>query len=112
MSSETVVRPKKDKKKKDRKPKHIPRYAVVVLNDDEHTFEYVIDTFRKVFGYKVEKCFLLAQEIHLTGRSIVWTGTKEVAELKRDQIKGAGPDFNAAKTVRYPLGVELEELPE
>lgn len=57
------------------------------------------------------KSFQLASEIHVSGRAIVWTGPKEVAELKRDQIRSAGPDLFAAKKVTYPLGVVLEPLP-
>lgn len=93
------------------KPKKLPPYAVIVLNDDLHTFEYVIETFMKVFGYPAEKCFQLATDIHLQGRSIVWSGAKEVAELKRDQIRSAGPDYYARTNVRFPLGVVIEPLP-
>ena len=93
------------------KPKKLPPYAVVVLNDDLHTFEYVIETFMKVFGYPAEKCFQLATDIHVQGRSIVWSGAKEVAELKRDQIRSAGPDLYASKKVEFPLGVVIEPLP-
>ena len=93
------------------KPKKLPPYAVIVLNDDLHTFEYVIETFMKVFGYPAEKCFQLATDIHVQGRSIVWSGAKEVAELKRDQIRSAGPDFYASKKVELPLGVMIEPLP-
>jgi len=93
------------------KPKKLPPYAVVVLNDDLHTFEYVIETFMKVFGYPAEKCFQLATDIHVQGRSIVWSGAKEVAELKRDQIRSAGPDLYASKKVQFPLGVVIEPLP-
>jgi ATP-dependent Clp protease adaptor protein ClpS len=95
----------------ERKPKLLPPYAVVVLNDDEHTFDYVVNTFRKVFGYTESKCYLLALMIHTVGRAAVWTGPKEVAELKRDQIRGSGPDFHAAETVRWPLGVMIEPMP-
>jgi ATP-dependent Clp protease adaptor protein ClpS len=94
-----------------RKPKKLPPHAVVVLNDDLHTFNYVIETFMKVFGYPKEKCFQLAMQIHVQGRAIVWSGPKEVAELKCDQIRGAGPDFYAAKKVEFPLGVLVEPLP-
>jgi ATP-dependent Clp protease adaptor protein ClpS len=93
------------------KPKRLPPYAVVVLNDDLHTFEYVMETFKKVFGYDTPKCFLLAKTIHEQGRAVVWSGSKEVAELKRDQIRSAGPDFYASKKVEFPLGVLLEPLP-
>jgi ATP-dependent Clp protease adaptor protein ClpS len=93
------------------KPKKLPPYAVVVLNDEEHTFAYVIETFMKVFGYNQTKSYQLAREIHVNSRSIVWSGPKEVAELKRDQIRSAGPDLFAAKKVSYPLGVVIEPLP-
>ncbi len=89
-----------------------PRYAVVVLNDEDHTFDYVINMFLKVFRYETEKCFLLTREIHEKGRAIVWTGSLEVAELKKEQIQSMGRDFfNEKKVVDYPLGVELEPLP-
>ncbi len=93
------------------KPRRVPPYAVIVLNDDHHTFAYVIETFQKVLGYEVEKCFLLAKQIHEQGRAVVWTGPKEVAELKADQIRGMGPDFYAAKPVKWPLGVTIEPMP-
>ena len=94
----------------DQKTKRQPRYAVVVLNDDLHTFEYVILALAKVFGYSAEKGFQLASQVHHTGRAIVWTGALEHAELKRDQLKGIGPDVFAAKPVTFPLGVELEPI--
>jgi ATP-dependent Clp protease adaptor protein ClpS len=94
------------------KPKRLPPYVVVVLNDDLHTFQYVIETFHKVFGYAVERCHQLAVQIHTQGRAAVWTGPKEVAELKRDLIRGAGPDFYATRKVEFPLGVTIEPLPQ
>jgi ATP-dependent Clp protease adaptor protein ClpS len=93
------------------KPKTLPPHAVVVLNDDLHTFQYVVETFQKVFGYSTEKCFLLAMKIHEQGREIVWSGSKEVAELKCDQVRSAGPDIYASRKVEFPLGVLVEPLP-
>ena len=93
-------------------PKRLPPYAVVVLNDDVHTFEYVIETFMKVFGYSPEKSFQLAETIHTSGRGVVWSGSKEVAELKADQVRSAGPDFYASHEVEGPLGVLIEPLPQ
>jgi ATP-dependent Clp protease adaptor protein ClpS len=100
-----------DKQPSKNKPRLLPPHAVVVLNDDVHSFPYVIETFMKVFGYQAEKCFLLARQIHEQGRGIVWSGPKEVAELKRDQIRSAGPDIYAGKKVDWPLGVLVEPLP-
>ena len=92
------------------KPKRQPRYAVIVLNDDLHTYEYVIQALAKVFSYPIERGFQLAYEIDTKGRAIVWTGALEIAELKRDQIRGMGPDVFAGKPVDFPLGVELEPI--
>jgi len=71
----------------------------------------VIETFMKVFGYSQEKSYLLAEQIHHSGQGIVWSGSKEVAELKRDQIHSAGPDFYAGEKVDFPLEVTIEPLP-
>ena len=87
-----------------------PPYAVIVINDDIHTFEYVINCFQKVFGYNLQKSGQLAMRIHTEGRAIVWTGSLEVAELKKNQIEGMGPDHKALKKCDFPLGVELEPL--
>jgi ATP-dependent Clp protease adaptor protein ClpS len=104
-----TARPKEAEPKK--KPKRQPPYAVIVLNDDRHTFAYVIETFMKVFGYSPQKSFLLAEEIHTRGRALVWSGTREVAELKREQIISAGTDYYAEKPVKFPLGVLVEPMP-
>lgn len=100
-----------EKRRSHTRPKKQPPYAVVVLNDEDHTWQYVIEVLQRVCGYSEEKAYLLTSKVHFEGRAVVWTGPKEVAELKRDQIRGFGPDFYAAKTVRYPLGVIIEPLP-
>ena len=105
------VPPKRKKQPTDAKPKPQPPYAVVLFNDEEHTFQYVIETLMKVFGYPLEKCYALTLQIHNEGKGIVWSGTLELAELKRDQIRSAGPDFYAAKKVEFPLKATVEPLP-
>ena len=54
---------------------------------------------------------VLAVDIHNNDQGIVWSGPKEVAELKRDQIRSAGPDFYAEKKIKTPLAVLIEPLP-
>jgi ATP-dependent Clp protease adaptor protein ClpS len=92
------------------KRKQQPRYAVVVLNDDLHTFHYVVLALGRVFGYGIERGLELANVIHTAGRAIVWTGALEIAELKRDQLRGFGPDPFAEHPATFPLGVELEPV--
>ena len=90
---ETIVRPKYAKKEKqDSKPKRLPPYNVILLNDDDHTVEYVVDLCQKVFGYPVEKGLQIAKEVHTTKRSILWTGSLELADLKQEQIHSLGKD--------------------
>ena len=93
------------------RPKKQPPYAVVLFNDEDHTFEFVVKTLMKVFGYPAERCFQLTLQVHEQGRGVVWSGTLELAELKRDQVRSAGPCFLAGKKVDYPLGVTIEPLP-
>lgn len=105
------VRPKRHAEPSKTKPKKQPQYAVIVLNDDQHTYEYVIDALCRVCGHDPLKAFLLAKEVDENDRAIVWTGTLELAELKRDQIRGFGPDNYARKPVTFPLGCVIEPLP-
>ncbi|MBW3539666.1 MAG: ATP-dependent Clp protease adaptor ClpS [Planctomycetes bacterium] len=109
-SVETLPR-KREKSDSRKKPKRQPPYAVIVYNDEEHTFDYVIEVLQRVCGHPLQKAVELTFRVHNTGRAAVWTGAREVAELKRDQIRGYGPDFFAVNTVRYPLGVSIEPLP-
>jgi ATP-dependent Clp protease adaptor protein ClpS len=92
------------------KPKQQPPYAVVILNDNDHTFMYVTDAIMKVFKYDEQKAIKLTTQVHKEGRAVVWTGSLEVAELKREQVRGMGADKWAVAKVDYPLGVDLEPL--
>lgn len=108
---ETVVVTNRPAPETRSKPKKQPPYAVVVENDDFHTFEYVIEALAKVCGYNRQKALLLAIEIDSLGRANVWSGTRELAELKCEQIRGMGPDHFAPKPVTFPLGAYVEPLP-
>ena len=75
------------------RPKKQPAYHVILLDDDDHTYEYVIGMLRKLFGYSTEQSFQLASDVDQLGRVIVDTTTLERAELKRDQISAFGRDW-------------------
>ena len=64
----------------------------MILNDEEHTFPYVIELLIKLFRHPLPKAEELTWRIHTTGRAIVYTTHKELAELKRDQVIAYGPD--------------------
>lgn len=74
------------------KVKRQPPYNVILHNDDDHSYEYVIGMLRKLFGHPPERGFQMACEVDTKGRAIVLTTSLELAELKRDQIHAYGPD--------------------
>jgi ATP-dependent Clp protease adaptor protein ClpS len=92
------------------KTRRQPPYAVVLHNDDVNTVEFVVMVVRKVFGYPLLKCFELVLEAHESGRSVVWVGPLEVAELKAEQIHSCGPDPDRRAQGALPLGVSLEPV--
>lgn len=70
----------------------IPPYNVVLLDDNDHTYEYVIEMLRAVFGFTPERAYLHACEVDASHRTILITTSKEHAELKQEQVHAFGPD--------------------
>ena len=68
-------------------------YHVIILNDDDHTFEYVIEMLQAIFGFPDATALAHTMEADATGSSIVFTTNLEEAEAKRDQIHAYGPDW-------------------
>ena len=81
------------KKSQQNKSKKIPRYNVVLLDDDDHSYEYVVEMLTKLFGHSAITAFKMACIVDFTGRVIVDTTTKERAEFKRDQVHAYGADW-------------------
>lgn len=95
---EPVVRTKQGRKRKQdehrqRRPKQQPRYQVILWDDDDHTYRYVIDMMIDLFGVSSSDAFQIAKTVDKSGRAICLTTTMEHAELKRDQIHAFGRDF-------------------
>lgn len=70
-----------------------PAYHVVLLDDNEHTYEYVIEMLCTLFFLSVETAYRNACEVDSTGRTIVITCDLEAAEFGRDQIHAYGADW-------------------
>jgi ATP-dependent Clp protease adaptor protein ClpS len=94
----TAPAPAKPKPDRKNQTKKLPPYHVVLLNDDDHSYAYVIDMLGKLFGYSAEKAFTMADKVDHEGRVIVYTTHKELAELKRDQIHAFGGDVRIARS--------------
>ena len=63
-------------------------WNVVVHNDPINLMDYVAKVFMRVFGYARERAERHMLEVHQKGRSIVWTGGRERAELYVQQLHG------------------------
>ena len=93
------------------RPKRQPRYHVILWNDDDHTYQYVVGMLRQLFGHPRETGLKLATEVDHRGRAIVLTTTREHAELKRDQIHAFGADRLLARS-KGAMAASIEPVPE
>lgn len=91
------------------KTRRIPPYNVILENDDHHSMEFVIEVLQKALGYSVERSYQLMMHAHSSGEAVVWTGTKEVAELKMELMISQHETRNGKKL--GPLGVRIEPAP-
>src|SRR5215204_274191 len=92
------------------KTRRIPPYHVILLNDDHHSMEFVIDVLSKVLGCSMERAVQLMMEAHSSGRAVIWTGPREVAELKAEQVL-TFPEIRDDGRELGPLGCVIEPAP-
>jgi len=71
----------------------VPVYNVVLLDDSEHTYDYVVEMLQKLFALSAEASWNHAVEVDTTGRTIVMTCELPAAEFGRDQIHAFGADW-------------------
>jgi ATP-dependent Clp protease adaptor protein ClpS len=93
--AETIQQPEKTTAKPTpdaAKPKTLPPWNVVLLDDDHHTYDYVIEMLINLFGHSLERAFKLARGVDRDGRAVIFTTHRELAELKREQILDFGED--------------------
>ncbi len=70
----------------------VPQFHAVLLDDDQHTYDYVIEMLQKLFCYSTAEAFQHAVEVDTTGRTVVITCELAAAEFARDQIHAYGAD--------------------
>ena len=82
-------------------------WNVVLLDDDSHTFDYVIEMLGDIFGYPFEVGLAMADEVNEKKRVIVWSGHLEHAEAKKAQIESYGADWRI-DTCQGSMSAKLE----
>lgn len=101
MTTQTITETEKD-------TKTIPPWHVVLLNDDDHSYQYVVVMLAAVFGFPAEKGYKHAKEVDSTGRTILLTTSREHAELKQEQVHSFGADPLLAGRSKGPMTCTIE----
>jgi len=76
----------------------VPLYSVVLLDDDDHTYDYVIEMLQKIFIFSLETAYRHAEEVDRSGRTVLITCELREAEFARDQIQAYGPDWRLPRS--------------
>jgi ATP-dependent Clp protease adaptor protein ClpS len=71
---------------------------VILYNDEEHTYDYVVEMLTKVCKLSREAAFRCAVEVDLTGRTIVFYGTPGACGDVCAQILNYGPDHRLLRS--------------
>ncbi len=64
----------------------IPRYRVLLHNDDVNTMDHVVKVLMRVFKFEQEICETIMMEAHHNGTALCTIEPLEQAELHRDQL--------------------------
>jgi ATP-dependent Clp protease adaptor protein ClpS len=85
----------------------VPLYRVVLLDDNDHTYDYVIEMLQKIFIFSLDQAYRHAEEVDRCGRTIVITCELPAAEFARDQIHTYGPDWRLERS-KGSMSAEIE----
>jgi ATP-dependent Clp protease adaptor protein ClpS len=72
---------------------------VVLYNDEEHTYDYVVEMLAHACRLSRENAFRCAVEVDLTGRTIVHYGTRDDCERVVSRIAAYGPDHRLPQSM-------------
>src|SRR5512147_2824718 len=86
----------------DVRPRTMPQYKVILLNDDITTFEFVTNLLIRIFGKNSDEAQALTLEVHNKGSALITVTNLERAELYVEQIR------SLARPRGYPLAATIE----
>ena len=87
--TQTITRKEREDRSLEEKA---PLFNVVLLNDDDHSYDYVIEMLQKIFCFSWQQAYEHAVEVDFTGRTILITCGLEEAQFARDQVHSYGVD--------------------
>ena len=75
-----------------------PLFNVVLLDDDDHTYDYVIEMLQQIFVFSLDQAYRHAEEVDRAGRTVLITCELPEAEFARDQIHAYGRDWRLPRS--------------
>jgi ATP-dependent Clp protease adaptor protein ClpS len=72
---------------------------VILYNDEEHTYDYVVEMLTHACRLDREKAFRCAVEVDLTGRTIVFYGSRTACVGVVSRIHAYGPDHRLPQSM-------------
>ena len=85
----------------------VPLYRVVLLDDQDHTYDYVIEMLQKIFIFTLDQAYRHAEEVDRCGRTVLITCELPQAEFARDQIHSYGADWRLPRS-QGSMAAEIE----
>ncbi len=82
--------------------KEPPLYRVVYLNDNQTSYEFVVESLMAHFNYTAETADQITIDIHESGSAVVAVLPYEIAEQKGVEVT------MLARAQSYPLQIKLE----
>jgi len=76
----------------------VPLYRVVLLDDNDHTYDYVIEMLQRIFIFSLEQAYRHAEEVDRCGRTALITCELAEAEFARQQIHSYGRDWRLERS--------------
>jgi ATP-dependent Clp protease adaptor protein ClpS len=76
----------------------VPLYRVVLLDDNDHTYDYVIEMLQQIFIFGLDQAYKHAEEVDRRGRTVLMTCELPEAEFARDQIQSYGRDWRLERS--------------
>ena len=76
----------------DQRVEKLTQWNVVLINDQDHSYNYVTSMLREVFKLPAARAVEVASRLDRQGRAVCCTSHKEHAEFKREQVLGFGRD--------------------
>jgi ATP-dependent Clp protease adaptor protein ClpS len=76
----------------------VPLYRVVLLDDNDHTYDYVIEMLQHIFIFTLDQAYLHAEEVDRCGRTVLITCELPEAEFAKSQIHAYGRDWRLGRS--------------